>query len=51
MAATARTVREPVTCARPGCRNQFTPKTGKHVYCSPLCKGRSHAYRHALGSR
>lgn len=42
--------REPVTCAHPGCRNTFTPKTETHRFCSARCKQRSHAYRFALGN-
>ena len=39
--------KEPVKCARPGCRNTFTPRSGKR-YCSRTCQGRCHAYRFAL---
>ena len=49
MAAVVKAAKEPVTCARPGCRNQFIPAHGKHVYCSTTCKGRVTAYKHALG--
>ena len=42
--------REPVKCARPGCRNTFTPRNGKR-YCSRTCQGRCHAYRFALSGR
>jgi hypothetical protein len=38
----------PVKCARPGCRNTFTPRSGTHRYCSRTCQSRCHAYRFAL---
>jgi hypothetical protein len=37
----------PVKCARPGCRNTFTPRSGKR-FCSRTCQSRCHAYRFAL---
>jgi hypothetical protein len=41
--------REPVKCANPGCRKQFVPAHGKHMYCSAACKMRVVQYGHALG--
>ena len=41
-------VKEPVTCAHPGCRNVFVPKHGQHRFCSVRCKQRNLAYRPAL---
>jgi hypothetical protein len=44
----AKTTREPVKCARPGCPQVFVPAHSRHVYCSVNCKKRVHAYRFAL---
>ena len=40
--------REPVKCAHPGCCNTFIPKTKVNIYCSQICKRRSHEYRFVL---
>jgi hypothetical protein len=40
--------KEPVTCARPGCANQFVPYRPAHVYCSARCKKTVISYGYAL---
>lgn len=40
--------REPVKCAHPGCSVRFIPRAKTHIYCSQICKRRSHEYRFVL---
>ena len=44
-------VREPKTCVRPGCGQQFLPTRSDQVFCTVLCKKRYGAYKHVLGPR